>query len=173
MKSIRNIAFSALLAVGAFTTVTYTACSKDECKDVVCDNGGTCVSGSCNCPSYYSGTTCQTQIRTTYFNTYVGNGKNSNNGTYTDARMKFTTRGTDARYMYAEVTSRSGDQIFAGNVSLASNETFTIEQKTEDGDIITGTGTVSAAKASITIVFTASNNASDVLTITLSDMLKQ
>lgn len=58
MKSIRNIAFSALLAIGAFSMVTYTACNKDECKDVVCNNGGTCVTGTCTCLSGYEGAKC-------------------------------------------------------------------------------------------------------------------
>ena len=37
MKSIRNIALSALLTFSAFTAVVYTSCNKDECKDGNCD----------------------------------------------------------------------------------------------------------------------------------------
>ncbi len=43
MKSIRNIAFSALLTIGAFATITYTSCNTDECEDLECLNGGTCI----------------------------------------------------------------------------------------------------------------------------------
>lgn len=64
MKSIRNIAFSALLSIGAFTMVTYTACNQDECKDVVCQNGGTCISGNCSCATGYEGTNCETASAT-------------------------------------------------------------------------------------------------------------
>jgi hypothetical protein len=39
--------------------VTYTACTKDKCDDVVCQNNGTCVDGSCKCPFGYSGTNCE------------------------------------------------------------------------------------------------------------------
>jgi hypothetical protein len=46
MKRIKNIAFSALLAIGAFSLVTYTSCTKeddpiDPCVGIVCNNNGT------------------------------------------------------------------------------------------------------------------------------------
>lgn len=66
MKSIRNIAFSALLTLGAFSAVTYTACNKDACKDVVCNNGGTCVDGSCQCAAGFEGVTCDVQSRSRF-----------------------------------------------------------------------------------------------------------
>src|SRR4051812_10777864 len=72
MKSIRNIAFSVLLTVGAFGAVTYTACNKDECKDVVCQNGGTCIGGNCSCPTGYEGTNCETRSRDKFVGTYLG-----------------------------------------------------------------------------------------------------
>lgn len=61
MKSIRNIAFSALLTIGALGAVTYTACNKDKCKDVVCQNGGVCNDGNCSCATGYEGTNCETK----------------------------------------------------------------------------------------------------------------
>lgn len=61
MKSIRNIAFAAIMTIGAFSAVTYTSCNKDECKDVVCQNGGTCTDGVCSCPAGYEGNNCETK----------------------------------------------------------------------------------------------------------------
>ncbi len=72
MKSIRNVALSALLTIGAFSAITYTSCNKDECKDVVCKNGGTCVAGVCSCPTGYEGTNCETLSRDKFVGTYVG-----------------------------------------------------------------------------------------------------
>lgn len=60
MKSIRNIAFSALLTIGAFTAITYTSCNKDECKNTTCQNGGNCIGEDmCSCPTGYEGNLCQ------------------------------------------------------------------------------------------------------------------
>lgn len=53
MKKI-NLLFIAL--VGALT-LSLTSC--DECKDVVCENGGLCVAGVCDCPEDYYGDACE------------------------------------------------------------------------------------------------------------------
>lgn len=68
MKSIKQIALSFALTLGAFGAVTYTACNKDECKDVTCQNGGTCSDGKCNCPSGFEGSNCETQSRNRFLN---------------------------------------------------------------------------------------------------------
>ncbi len=57
---IRSILLSALFTCCAFLIVTYTACTKDSCKDVLCQNNGICVDGNCKCPSGYGGTNCET-----------------------------------------------------------------------------------------------------------------
>lgn len=72
MKSIRNIAFSALLAIGAFSAITYTSCNSDECKDVECLNGGTCIGGTCACPTGYEGTNCSDLTRAKFIGTWKG-----------------------------------------------------------------------------------------------------
>jgi hypothetical protein len=53
MKKI-NLLFVALL--GAMT-LTLTSC--DDCKDVTCENGGTCAEGVCECPADYYGDMCE------------------------------------------------------------------------------------------------------------------
>ncbi len=58
---IRTIALAALFTMSIFTLTIYTSCTKDKCADITCQHGGTCKSGSCNCPSGYSGTRCETQ----------------------------------------------------------------------------------------------------------------
>lgn len=70
MKSIRNIALSAILTVGAFGTVLYTSCNKDACKSVVCNNGGTCVNGTCSCATGYEGTNCDTKSTTKFIGSW-------------------------------------------------------------------------------------------------------
>lgn len=82
MNRIKNIAFSTLLAIGAFSAVTYTSCSKDDCEDVVCNNGGTCVGGSCACATGYEGSTCDTKTRDKFVGTWAGSDV-CTSGTYT------------------------------------------------------------------------------------------
>lgn len=71
MKSIKNLAFSAMLTLGAFSAITYTACSKDDCEDVVCSNGGTCVDGSCACATGWEGPSCETKVATKFTGTWA------------------------------------------------------------------------------------------------------
>lgn len=53
----KNLKLFAVALLGAMT-FGVTSCT-DECKDVVCENNGTCVEGVCDCPEGFSGTTCE------------------------------------------------------------------------------------------------------------------
>lgn len=50
--SIRNIVI--LLAC----LFIFDCSKKDPCEDVVCQNGGTCANGACNCPEGFTGSDC-------------------------------------------------------------------------------------------------------------------
>lgn len=60
MKKLFSLLLPFAITVSIFTTVTYTACKQDKCKDVTCKNGGSCSDGTCICPDGYSGTRCET-----------------------------------------------------------------------------------------------------------------
>lgn len=72
MKSIKQIVLGAFLFVSSACAVLYTSCTKDKCKDVTCQNGGTCSDGKCTCPTGYEGTNCETLSRAKFIGTYVG-----------------------------------------------------------------------------------------------------
>lgn len=175
MKSIRNIAFSVLLTLGAFSAVTYTSCNKDECKDVVCQNGGTCneTDGSCTCATLYQGTNCETQVRSTYNgNTYQGDGVDSDGDTYTGWRAKFTTVGTTASAMQLDLTNNNNVQAFSLDIVLNSNTTFTITPKNDNGSTISGNGTISATTATL-VLNIKENGGTTTLVVTFSNMVKK
>lgn len=63
--------------------LTLLACSKkdntstgssgtDKCKGVVCNNGGTCKDGTCDCVPGYEGNKCEIISRDKYLGTYEG-----------------------------------------------------------------------------------------------------
>ena len=94
MKKI-NLLMIAL--VGALT-LTLTSC--DECKDVNCDNGGTCAEGNCECTDTFYGDACEVECV---------------NGTYADG-----TCGCDAGYEGPACTVESREQFFGTYTSSAS-----------------------------------------------------
>jgi len=63
------------LLVGLSAALAFSGCKKEEddpCKNVVCQNGGTCNGGSCACASGYEGSTCGTEMRAKFIGQYNG-----------------------------------------------------------------------------------------------------
>ncbi len=60
MKPFKICLFTAMLTLSAFVLVVFS-CNKSEpsCLGVYCNNGGTCVNGSCQCPDGYTGKNCE------------------------------------------------------------------------------------------------------------------
>lgn len=63
---LKTIAFSALFAIAAFVSVTYSSCNSDKCKAIVCAYGGVCKDGACICAAGYEGTQCEIVSRDKY-----------------------------------------------------------------------------------------------------------
>ena len=154
MKSIRNVAFSALLSLSAFSLVTYTACNKDECKDVVCQNGGTCVTGTCNCATGYEGANCETAVRAKFIKTWTAVDKDPAD-TYTYSAI--ITEGAGITEINI---SKFSDDYFAASVkATVSGNTITIAEQAPDNDgyKVKGTGTYNSADKKITWSYTITN----------------
>ena len=183
MKSIKRIVLSSLLTLSAFSAIIYyTACNKDKCKDVTCQNGGTCSGGTCTCPTGSGGPDgrCEIVYRSSYTNTYVGTG--SDNGTpvftYTNWRFIFAvpSSSTDFTTMSLTVQDNTGSSvgipvltIVLSNIT-ASGATFTINSAVNGTDTYTGTGTISGTTASAIITQTPSSGSA--LTYTFSSLAK-
>jgi len=173
MKKFKQIALSAFLTVSAFGAVLYTSCNPDECKDVVCQNGGTCNAGTCTCPTGVGGDKCETIYRTTYVNTYKGNGSDNEGDTYTDWRATFSTVGTDLTKMEFALKSNTGATIVTLPVTLSdmksTGSVFTITSTTIGTETYTGTGTISSSVCSITLT---EKSGSSTLVFTFTNMAK-
>jgi hypothetical protein len=76
MKNLKSLLMASFLTVGIFSTTLIVSCNQDKCKDVVCNNGGTCneTDGSCNCAVGYEGENCETLSRAKFL---VGGVSNS------------------------------------------------------------------------------------------------
>lgn len=160
MKSIKHIALSALLTVGAFGTVLYTACNKDECKDVVCQNGGTCSGGTCTCATGYEGTNCETKWTAKFLKTWTAVDKATSSGTTLPSYQSTITQGagvTDVLIGHFSGNNSSGSSYFVNDVkATVSENTITIPSQEPDNDdyTVSGTGTYNSVDKTITWTYT-------------------
>jgi hypothetical protein len=154
MKQFKQIALTALLSISAFGAVVYTSCNKDECKDVVCQNGGTCSGGTCTCATGYEGTNCEIKSRDKFVGTYTGTETctlgNDNYSvivsTNSDA-IKLTMTGlyNDPSAPYTAICTMTSATAF----------TFSGSSSASTGIVFTGTGTL--ATNTLTIAYTVTN----------------
>ncbi len=82
MKNIFH-ATSLRLYLIVLTTLSILSGCGDKCNDVDCQNGGTCIDGTCSCPDGYTGSDCQTVTRDLYLGTYNVTESCPNLSTYT------------------------------------------------------------------------------------------
>lgn len=149
MKSFKQIVLGVILTLGAFTTVTYTACNKDECKDVVCQNGGTCSGGNCTCPTGYEGTHCETAARDKFVKSWSANETTTGAGGGTTLAYTATVvAGTDITSVNI---GNLANGFFASVVkATVAGTTITINNQSPDNDgyFVQGSGTYAAGKIS-------------------------
>lgn len=154
MNRIKNIAFSVLLTLGAFTAITYTSCNKDECKDVVCNNGGTCVDGTCQCSTGYEGTNCQTESRTKFIKSWSASDQTgSSNLVYTVAIA------AGAQINSVLISNAFSDDFFANPITATvQGNTISIAEQRPDGSSsnfkVSGSGSYENGKINWTYVIT-------------------
>jgi len=111
-----NLLFVALIGASTFT---FTSCT-DECKDVVCENGGTCdeETGACDCPANFYGESCETECIN---GTYADGACTCDAGYEGDGCSIESREDMIASYTVADACSSSGAASFSVTVSKSSN----------------------------------------------------
>ncbi len=162
MKAFKNAAFTALLTMGVFSTALYTSCSKDDCKDVVCNNGGTCVSGTCSCPSGYEGSTCQTASASKITGTYTSSETCQPPVAGGNWSSTLTQSSGDATKIIISNFGDSGSNV-TGKVSGTG---ITLDNTQIGGQTVSGSGTVNGNIVTITYRLTGGTQYDCTMTMT-------
>ena len=131
MKKIKSLLYIALVA--SVFSVALISCTPDPCKDVVCQNGGTCLEGTCDCAAGYFGTFCEGALAGNYDVTETGSASGASSYV-----VGYTVSG-DA----VQISNFWG--IFVNKVNATtSGNTITIATQEPDSDhyFVSGTGTI-------------------------------
>ena len=170
MKKI-NLLLAAFLGAATFGL---TSCG-DDCKDVTCNNGGTCVEGVCECPDNYFGDACDVQCVEGTFSANVCECNDDYEGDACDilSREKFLGAfsvaevcGSGSDNYSTTITESSSDEsiilisnfynVFDNPVRATVNGSeITIASQTPDNDLfsVSGSGSINASESQVTISF--------------------
>ncbi len=164
MKNLKSLFLASFLTVGIFSTTLFVSCNGDKCKDVACNNGGTCneSDGSCNCAVGFEGENCDTESRTKLFGNFILSGTDSDGDTYTNLISSIATSAVAKNKFIFNIGG-----VFVLTCTMTSSSSFTIDNATIAGFTYSGNGTFVGTTVSIsltetdgidTIIYTLSGN---------------
>jgi len=152
MKNIKLSFFGAVV----MAMFMFTSCD-DPCKDVTCLNGGTCLEGTCECPTGYEGTDCGTAVNAKFagtFNMASSMCDTTDNNNYPVALIASETDVT--AFTIGGIYENGLANTVNATVNLGSTSTFTIPNQTfTDDDLgggftIEGSGSLEGSTLTIT-----------------------
>lgn len=144
--------YSLLAAVAVATTMFFASCSEDKCKNVTCQNAGTCIDGACECASGYEGTNCETLWRTKFLYTWTMSGTDSDpgacQGVYSNIPVVISTPvgSTNNKQLKLDING-----LFNLNATLVSDKKFVIESLVSGAYTYSGEGTINGNTLSLTL----------------------
>jgi hypothetical protein len=119
MKMLRMLG----LAMALFGAMTVSSCKKDPCKNVTCQNGGTCQDGNCKCNLPWEGSRCEVDAR----EKFVGAWQGTEN---CDGTRTYTTTINRSQTSQVRITIYEPFFQITYYADLTSSTTFTIPQQT-------------------------------------------
>jgi hypothetical protein len=148
----------AFLTAGMFV---FSSCA-DECKDVTCENGGTCNEGVCECPAGYVGDLCETKENEKFVGSWKYN-ESCDEAVVTDFPVAITEASSSPSKI--AISGFGGFQCSVANIiveatvtgndiSLSSNQSFCSGGLT----INSGTGSLNASGKSISFTYSYTFN---------------
>lgn len=146
MKKLKTILLASVATIGIFSSVVFSSCNPDPCKDIVCANGGTCTDGTCACPAGYEGTLCETLSRDKFIGVYSGN-ETCTLGTDTYS-ITITANSDKVKFNIQNLYNQSFTAI-----ASASSNSFSIPSQTV-GSGVTAVGSGNITGNTITITYT-------------------
>ena len=120
--------------------VSNFGCS-DPCNKTVCVNGGACVDGHCDCPSGYSGDSCNYETRSFFYGTY-----NVHDVCTLTGVSDYTVNISEVPGQLLKVYIANFANSFSNNVTatISGNHISIATQSPDnDGRVLTGSGTLS------------------------------
>ncbi len=178
MKSIKFFAFAIAAFLTVSTVVYLNSCTTDKCKNVTCNNGGTCTDGTCNCTTGYEDATCSTEMRTKF----LVSGSFTESG-HTDSSWNSSSHTSTTTYAIAITKGSNVNSILIGNLgnynfttgsynvpaTMTSSTTFTFTNQIIAGTTFNGSGSIAAGKVSISYVAVYPDNTSGHTNKTVTD----
>ncbi|MEM6265680.1 MAG: hypothetical protein AAGI38_24470 [Bacteroidota bacterium] len=162
MTAISLIRFCLVVSLGCLL-LGVAACG-DDCEDVDCLNGGTCVEGSCECPEDFVGEQCEFSSARRFVGNYLVDYDCQRSGP--EHRVIVSVSPDDnAQLIFTDLGDLDcGSETVAVIGTLAGN-TLTIEEQTFCADLIpngyTFSGTGEVGGNSITLNFSIFTNVDD------------
>ena len=138
------------LALG--TVLFFASCTKDECKDVTCDNGGVCTAGVCDCTTGYEGTNCETKMNAKFVASYNGADVCAS-GSYTYTATIAASSTNIASGLIINNFGGFGSSFTA--IATVDGNNITIPSQTVNGLAISGSGTINSAGTTLQLTYSA------------------
>jgi len=145
MKTLRIIG----LAMALFGALTLQSCKKDPCKNVTCQNGGTCQDGNCRCSLPWEGSKCEVDARDKFVGLWRGTSQCQGGD------------GPEEEVLSITKSSTTPDRIIIEGVidgQLTSSSEFRVPSQTVNVDgigvTISGRGNLNGNQLRLTLTYT-------------------